>query len=173
LGTCHSQGENFLWDLGQRKILANVAINRGPGMALQRLDNSSCCNSNCFHHARDTEGTISLHDLKNVTSKKQVTSTASLISKIQMHSQSFCTAVPCHGNPNLMAMPSKESSFACVHDWRISENDSPVALFQGAKGVLQRSTDVAGLRHHGMLMSLAMTETDRNTAIIACGMESW
>jgi len=71
-----------------------------------------------------------------------------------------------------MATPSKESSFACVRDWRISENDSPVALFHGAEGVLQKTTDISGLRRHGMLMSLAMTESNRKATIIACGMES-
>lgn len=41
MGTCHANGENYLWDLGQRRILHDITVNRGPGLALRRLvDNS-------------------------------------------------------------------------------------------------------------------------------------
>jgi len=203
LGTCHADGENYLWDLGQRKIIGQIATNRGPGMMIRRIQqDDKNDNSRFFYQTRDLEGTISLHDT-NITTSASLCATENHtvtkplpppppppISEYQTYSQSFCTAAPCCGNPNLIAMPSREMSFATVRDWRVPPDHSPVALFHGVEGVsIGSSSSVGGenddllpttlpatvdrLRKHGMLMSLAMTtEINSGKTVVACGMES-
>ena len=189
LGTCHADGENYLWDLGQRKIIGQIATNRGPGMMIRRIQqDDKHDNSRFFYQTRDPEGTISLHDT-NITTSAPLGATEKYrvmnppppsppISEYQTYSQSFCTAAPCSGNPNLIAMPSSEMTFATVRDWRVPPDHSPVALFHGVEGVsIGRSSSAGGtvdrLRKHGMLMSLAMTtETNSGKTVVACGMES-
>jgi WD40 repeat protein len=177
VGTCQPNGNSLIWDLGQRKILQRVASrDRGPGLLLSRLDDGD---GTCqfVYQTRDDAGTVSLHSMECVVpawDDSLINLATATVAKIETHSRTFCAAAPCKGNPNLIVMPVQEHSFAMVRDWRIPPTDHPVAYFHGASGVHISShpaTFLESTRKQGMLMSLAMIESD-GTSTIACGMES-
>lgn len=182
LGTCHANGDNYLWDLGQRRILQEITVNRGPGLVLRRLVDDDPINkddSRFFYQTRDSKGTISLHhlDASSTRERNGISLGVSSVAQLETKSQTFCAAAPCRGNPNLVVMPCEEHSFAIVRDWRVPSHNSPVAIFHGVQGIgkgreqLFSSSSFQKVREHGMLTSLAMSESNTH-AIIACGMES-
>lgn len=160
MATCQANGENHVWDLGQRKIVGLLTENRGPGLALRRLHQ---CNTRFFYQTRESRGTVSLHDASRPSS--------SVITRLETGSQTFCAASPCVGNSNLVALPSSETSFAIVRDWRASPSNHPVAHFHGAEGINLDHMTADDSRKHGMVTSLAMIESN-DTSVILCGMES-
>jgi WD40 repeat protein len=168
--SCHTNGDSYVWDLARRKIVQEFTPNRGPGLALRRID--PCMNSDddsnapattVLYHTRDVNGTVSLHDLEG---------SAPLL-QYETHAQTFCAATPCIGNSNLLALPLNEDSFATIRDVRMSPTSHPVALIHGAG--MRDFSDPSLLRQHGMLTSLALSETGSMNAgrpILGCGMES-
>jgi WD40 repeat protein len=162
--SCHTNGDSYIWDLSQRRIVEDFAPNRGPGLALCRfrstIDDSS---SAVLYHTRDSNGTISLHDLNGTTNRT--------IAQYETHSKTFCPATPCTGNANLLATPWHHDSVAAIRDVRIPSQSPPVALVLGA-GIPDPSTIDTNPRGHGMLTSLAFSETGGGRPILACGMES-
>lgn len=168
LGTCQYNGDSFVWDLGQRKILQRIMTrHRGPGLVLRRIDDTGS-DSRFLYHTRDELGTVSLHDLQASCSSNS----SQVVTEFETHSRTFCSAAPCRGNSNLVVMPFEDRSFAVVRDWRISKQDSPVAVFHGFGGVGSYLNDVPeNSRKYGMLMSVAMVENN-GTTTIACGMEN-
>jgi WD40 repeat protein len=171
--SCHTNGDSYVWDLSRRKIVQEFTQNRGPGLALRRI--GACADSNAaatsvLYHTRDTNGTVSLHDLEGTLDEDRQHFRTLL--QFETHAQTFCAATPCSGNSNLLALPSEEDSFATIRDLRISPTSAPAALIHGA-GILEFK-DPSALRRHGMLTSLALSETGSNTGrpILGCGMES-
>jgi WD40 repeat protein len=160
IASCQANGENHIWDLGQRKMVGEITENRGPGLALRRIHH---CNTRFFYQTRESTGAVSLHDASNAS--------FSVITSVETGSQTFCTASPCVGNTNLVALPSSESSFAVVRDWRMSPSNHPIARFHGANGIKLDHLTADDTRKHGMITSLAMIESTDATVII-CGMES-
>lgn len=172
LGTCHANGGSFLWDLSQRKMLQNITVNRGPGLTLRRLDDAGS-GSHFLYQTRDPEGTVGLYDLN--ASSNNGTVEVKAVAQFETQSRTFCAAAPCKGNPNLVVMPCEENSFAVVRDWREPKDHPPVAFFHGVEGIGKGRHQVFSspeeIRKHGMLTSLAMTESNGETTIV-CGMES-
>jgi WD domain, G-beta repeat len=171
LGACYSNGECLLWDLGKRTVIETISTcdSRGPGLTLRRLDD---CDTRFFYQTRDEAGTISLHDLNAAAPSslgdKNVLSVQTL-QEVETYSQSFCEAVPCRGNPNLLATPSQHHSFVMVRDWRMPSSHHPVAYFHAVSGCREEDE----VRKCGMLTSLAMAETENaSSTVIACGLES-
>jgi WD40 repeat protein len=171
LGVCYSNGECLLWDLGKRTVIETISTSnsRGPGLTLRRLDDND---TRFFYQTRDEAGTVSLHDLNAaapIALGEDNRMSVQTLHEMETYSQSFCAAVPCHGNSNLLVTPCQHHSFVTVRDWRMPSKHNPVAYFHAATGH-QEEYDVPKC---GMLTSLAMGETDRGlTTAIACGMES-
>jgi WD40 repeat protein len=179
--SCHTNGDSYVWDLARRKIVQEFTPNRGPGLALQQIDPcmddddhdhaSNASVTNVMYHTRDSNGTVSLHDLEG--SSHEDGRHLHTITQFETHAQTFCAATPCKGNSNLIALPLNEDSFATIRDVRVSPTSNPVALVHGAG--MRDFSDPSLLRKHGMLTSLALSETGSTNAgrpILGCGMES-
>jgi WD40 repeat protein len=178
--SCHTNGDSYIWDLPRRKIVQEFTPNRGPGLALRQMgpgadddddDDSNAPATTVLYHTRDSNGTVSLHDLEG-TSHEDGRHLRTLV-QFETHAQTFCAATPCRGNSNLLAMPLNEDSFATIRDVRVSPTSAPVALIHGAG--MRDFSDPSLLRQHGMLTSLALSETGSTNAgrpILGCGMES-
>lgn len=184
IGSCHANGDAYLWDLNERRILQPFSINRGPGLVMRRLDDrqdgddamaqslnqTPAC---VLFHTRDTEGIVSLHDL-HAADATQVRSYA----EFKTFSRTFCAAAPCAKNPHLIALPSEDESYATVRDVRSPATASPVSYVHGSgslgTNVCTSNTGSSSLRKYGMLTSLAMSESGSGSyrPILACGMES-
>ena len=186
LGACYSNGDCLLWDLGKRKIIEAIAISnaRGPGLTLRRLGDDD---SRFLYQTRDEKGTISLHDLNGAASEllgksnvygEKIMRFVQTLQTVETYSQSFCVAVPCHGNPNLFVTPCQHHSYVMVRDWRLPPTHHPVAYFHAVTGSCESNgyDDLIGngdASKCGMVTSLAMAETKyASTTAIACGMES-
>jgi WD40 repeat protein len=176
--SCHTNGDSYIWDLARRKIVQEFTPNRGPGLALRQMgcmddddSNASATSTTVLYHTRDRNGTVSLHDLEGMghdDGRHLLT-----ITQFETHAQTFCAATPCRGNSNLIALPLNEDSFATIRDVRMSPTSAPVALIHGAG--MRDFSDPSLLRKHGMLTSLALSETGSTNAgrpILGCGMES-
>lgn len=155
VATCDFDGNVLIWDVGRSKQVGSLLPTpRGPGLALRRVqDNSS---SRILYHSRDPNGTVSLHDMV----------TSCTIASLSTHSHTFCAASPCHGDANLVALPSATDSEVTVRDWRISPSAAPVARFPGSG-----TTTTTGSKHHGMLSSVVMWQSTAGTDLLVCGME--
>lgn len=171
LGTCHSNGGCFLWDLSSRKVVQDICGNRGPGLTLRRVDDVGS-DSRFIYQTRDPEGTVSLFDLQ---ASSAGAAQAKVIAAFETHSRTFCAAAPCKGNSNLVVMPCEECSIAVVRDWRVPSGHHPAALFHSVEGIgrgLEQSFSTPDqARQYGMLTSLAMADSN-GTTTIACGMEN-
>jgi WD40 repeat protein len=177
--SCHTNGDSYIWDLARRKIVQEFTPNRGPGLALRQIsssmddddDDSSAPTATVMYHTRDRNGTVSLHDLEGA-GHEDGRHLRTLV-EFETHAQTFCAATPCRGNSNLIALPLNEDSFATIRDVRVSPASAPVALIHGAG--IRDFSDPSLLRKHGMLTSLALSETGSTNAgrpILGCGMES-
>jgi WD40 repeat protein len=178
LMSCHTNGDSYVWDLARRKIVQEFTPNRGPGLALRQIDpcmdvgdNSNAPATKVLYHTRDRNGTVSLHDLEGAGHEDG--RHLPILTQFETHAQTFCAATPCRGNSNLIALPLNEDSFATIRDARVSPTSNPVALIHGAG--MRDFSDPSLLRKHGMLTSLALSETGSTNAgrpILGCGMES-
>jgi WD40 repeat protein len=175
--SCHTNGDSYVWDLARRKIVQEFTPNRGPGLALRRIDpctdddNSNAPATAVLYHTRDSNGTVSLHDLEGA-GHEDGRQFPTLV-QYETHAQTFCAATPCIGNSNLLALPLNEDSFATIRDVRMSPTSNPAALVHGAG--MRDFSDPSLLRQHGMLTSLALSESGSMNAgrpILGCGMES-
>lgn len=151
LASCHESGNAYLWDLGTRRIVHQFGQGRGPGMALRRIGDK------VMYHTRDDAGTVAIHSLAQAESFVSI--------QWETQSRTFCTASPCEGNQNLLALPSGNECYATVRDVRVSPIANPVAFVHG-------TGDEANERKHGMLSSLAMCMSSNDRPMLACGMES-
>lgn len=146
LVSCHRSGEVVLWDLNSQKVVHTIADEqRGPGLAVKRTAN----NDEFLFQSRGEDGIVSVH--------KFADGDCSRIRQFETYSGTFCQASPCHGDNNLIALPSRDDSTVSVVDIRDSR---PVLSLK--------------IKDHGMLTSLAMTVSGGggNRPILACGMES-
>lgn len=157
LVSCHTNGDTFLWDLGQRRIVSNFCERRGQGLALRRF---SAPSNNILYQTRDPCGTVTIHSVE----------TMKVVTKFETCSLTFCTAAPCAGNRDLVVLPCADRCYATVRDVRISPESAPVVRLHGA-GLEESENE----EKHGMLTSVAMAaESDEAKAspVVCCGMES-
>ena len=145
LATSHINGDAFLWDLGRQQIKNKIITDReGPGLAIKRIWSLD----QFMLQTRDPLGIVSLHSCDRDGTPAFV--------RYETCSQTFCQASPCIGDPNLLALPSRNDSTATVVDVR---DQNPVCVIPATS--------------HGMLTSLAMSITHgTGRPILACGMES-
>lgn len=155
LVSCHTNGDAFIWDLGQRRIVREFADERrGQGLALRRL---SAPSNDILYQTRDPSGTVTIHNAE----------TMNVVTKFETRSLTFCTAAPCEGNSDLMVLPSADRCYANVRDIRISPESAPLIRLHGAS--LDESVHE---EKHGMLTSVAMAAESNGGSVVCCGMES-
>ena len=164
LASCQTNGDSFLWDLGQRIRIHPFAPNRGPGLLLRRCQEDNL-QSRVIYQTRDEAGTVSLHDVSQ-SDGQQVPVTSS----VPTFSRTFCVAAPCQGDPHLVALPHEVESIAVVHDWRQSSQESPAFVLHGA-GLNPTQDSPADLRQHGMITSLSLIQSS-TCMRLACGFDS-
>lgn len=171
LASCHANGECFLWDLNRNSVAQeNLVAPRGPGWMLRRLGDGEE-GSQFLYQTRDPIGIVSIHSWDHPSKP---------IMAFPTMSQTFCSATPCRGNSNLLALPSSNDSETTIRDLRMDPSSAPVALFSGSgpqDDINAENESAFGGRKHGMLTSLAFAETALNNSpsgrpIVACGMES-
>lgn len=173
LASCHANGEVSLWDLASRQSIDDHFIeNRGPGWMLRRIEGTQ----QMLYQTRDPMGTVSLHDLFGGRATTTGSSNQKIVTSFETYSQTFCSAAPCTGNPNLLALPSEGESDVTIRDLRVDPVSLPVAVFPGAGQQAEGEE-----RKHGMLTSLAFSKSLLSTdgmdsissrPVVASGMES-
>lgn len=157
LVSCHSDGSNFIWSLEKGKVVQDFSDkDRGPGLVLRRIGDSTV-----MYQTRDEQGTVSLHAVEANQSRGP---RVEQVSKFETFSQSFCSAAPCEGDPNLVSLPSLNETQVCIRDWRIKPSSNPVALFDAC--------ECASSERYGFLTSLSMCDIVPGRPVVACGMES-
>lgn len=175
LASCHANGECLLWDLSHHKIVQeNLIEPRGPGWMLRRLGDTEN-DPQFLYQTRDPRGTVSIQSWEHPSTP---------VASFSTFSQTFCSASPCQGNSNLLALPSANDSEATIRDLRVDPCSKPVAVFLGSgprDDVHDNNEAPFAGRKHGMLTSLAFAESIPNNSpsgkstgrpIVACGMES-
>eukprot|EP00977_Amphora_coffeiformis_P014707 scaffold4201_cov178-Amphora_coffeaeformis.AAC.2 len=157
LATCDFEGNALIWDVTSSTVVGRIVdTTRGPGLALRRIVGEQQQQSSRFlYHTRDPQGLVSLHDVEKLQT----------VAAFSTQSHTFCAAVPCQGDENLVALPSIDGSEVVVRDWRASPSSAAVVCF-----VPGESTVLRGRNHHGMLTSLAMWK-GQHANILLCGME--
>mgnify|MGYP005855293853 CR=1 FL=1 len=161
LATCDFEGNALIWDVASSTVVGRIVdTTRGHGLALRRIvcDEKEQQPSRFLYHTRDPQGTVSLHDLEKLQT----------VTAFSTQSHTFCAAVPCQGDANLVALPSIDGSAVVVRDWRDSPSSKPVAHFFPGEGNNMLSS--RGRNHHGMLTSLAMWK-GKHANVLLCGME--
>ena len=155
LATCDFDGNALIWDLTCSTVVGRIVdTTRGPGLSLRRIDEQQKQQPSRFlYHTRDPRGTVSLHDLEKLQT----------VTSFSTQSHTFCAAVPCKGDENLVALPSMDGSEVVIRDWRVSPSSTPVRCFSGGAGDDRN-------HNHGMLTSLAMWKGNQANVVL-CGME--
>jgi len=149
LVSCHQNGEARIWDCFLQKTVSVILSDRvGAGMAVKRLDDPTLI----MYQTRDANGTVSIHSIERFGS------TSSVVRQYETYSATFCHATPCRGNVHLIALPTRQETVINVMDDR-----DRVPIF---------ATTTSPMSNHGMVTSIAMSDTESNRPVLVCGMES-
>ena len=144
----HKNGDALLWDCGRQTKIATIT-GKGAGMAVKRIEGDQTL---FLYQTRDPSGTVAIHSLDRVGASHEL----SVVRTYETYSATFCQAAPCRGSSHLLALPSRQESTAMVVDDR-----DPQPIFA-----------TSPISNAGMVTSLAMSMTNSERPILACGMES-